>query len=76
MELAYQQGNYLQARAFLQRYSDVSAPTAQTLWLCFNIERRLEDAAAAEICAARLRSEFPGSAELAQLRQFERDERR
>lgn len=76
MELAYQQGNYLQARAFLQRYTDVSEATAQVLWLCFNIEQQLEDAAAAERCAARLRSEFPESPELAQLRQFERDARR
>ncbi|MBN1240407.1 MAG: type IV pilus biogenesis/stability protein PilW, partial [Gammaproteobacteria bacterium] len=76
MELAYQQENYLQARAFLQRYTDVSEPDAQILLLCFNIEQRLEDPAAAERCAARLRSEFPESAELAQLRQFERDARR
>jgi type IV pilus assembly protein PilF len=76
MELAYQQGNYLQARAFMQRYTDVSEPSARVLWLCFNIEQRLEDPPAAERCAARLRSEFPDSAELAQLRQFERDARR
>jgi type IV pilus assembly protein PilF len=76
MELSYQQGNYLQARAFMQRYTDVREANAQVLWLCFNIEQELEDWDAAERCAGRLRQQFPESAELSQLRQFERDARR
>lgn len=73
LELSYQRGNYLQARAFLQRYLDVSPPTPSVLLLCYNVERELNDRAAADDCARRLRSEFPQSAELALLRQFERD---
>lgn len=73
MELSYQRGNHLQARAFLQRYLDVRPPTPSVLLLCYNIERELNDRDAADDCARRLRSEFPQSAELALLRQFERD---
>lgn len=73
MELAYQREEYLPARAFMQRYLEVRPATASILLLCFNIERALEDRNAAERCARQLRDEFPQSAELAQLRQFERD---
>jgi len=73
MELAYQRGNYLQARAFLQRYLDARPATPSVLLLCYNIERQLEDRVAAERCAQRLRTDFPQSAELAQLRQIERN---
>lgn len=67
MDLAYRGGNYMQARAFVQRYLAARPPTAAVLWLCFNVETELEDAAAAERCAAQLRTGFQGSPELAQL---------
>jgi type IV pilus assembly protein PilF len=67
IELSYAAENYLQARAFVQRYLAARPPTAAVLWMCFNIERELDDAAAADRCAMQLRSGFPGSAELAQL---------
>jgi type IV pilus assembly protein PilF len=67
IELSYAAENYLQARAFVQRYLAARPPTAAVLWMCFNIERELDDAAAADRCATQLRSGFPGSAELAQL---------
>jgi|SRR5690606_12442732 len=73
MELSYRNENYLQARAFLQRYLDVRPATPSVLLLCYNIERELNDRDAADDCARRLRSEFPQSPELAQLRQFERN---
>src|SRR5690606_17746228 len=73
MELSYRSENYLQARAFLQRYLDVRPATPSTLLLCYNIERELGDRNAADDCARRLRSEFPQSQELAQLRQSERN---
>jgi type IV pilus assembly protein PilF len=76
MELSYQQENYLQARAFMQRYLDNAQPSAAVLWLCFNIEQALDDANAAERCATQLRQNFPQSSEFAQLRQFESDARR
>jgi type IV pilus assembly protein PilF len=67
IEISYAAENYLQARAFVQRYLAARPPTAAVLWMCFNIERELDDAAASDRCAMQLRSGFPGSAELAQL---------
>ena len=44
MELSYQGGNYLQARAFVQRYLRRHTPaTAPVLWMCFNVERELDN---------------------------------
>jgi type IV pilus assembly protein PilF len=71
-DLAYQDGNYLQARAFVQRYLQAQPPTAAVLWVCFNVERQLNDAAAAERCATQLRDGFQGSPELAQLEEQQR----
>jgi type IV pilus assembly protein PilF len=72
LELTYQANNYIQARAFAQRYLAAHRPTASVLWMCFNIERELGDAAAADRCAAQLRAGFQGSPELAQLEQLQR----
>ena len=67
MELMYQRGDNLQARAFVQRYLDARPATAPVLLTCVNVERALNDATAADRCAAQLRSRFPGSPEVAQL---------
>jgi type IV pilus assembly protein PilF len=72
MELSYQEGNHLQARAFVQRYLAALPPTAPVLWICFNVERELDDDAAADRCATQLRTGFQGSAELAQLEEQQR----
>ena len=75
MELSYKEQNYMQARAFMQRYLDVRPPSASLLWFCFNIEQELENPAAAQRCATQLREGFPGSPELAQLQDLQRDGR-
>jgi type IV pilus assembly protein PilF len=67
IELSYEAKNYLQTRAFVQRFLAARAPTASVLLTCFNVERELGDAPAAERCATQLRSGFPGSSELQQL---------
>jgi type IV pilus assembly protein PilF len=67
MELTFQSGEYLQTRAFVQRYLDARPATAQVLLMCFNAERALNNAAAAERCATQLRNSFPASPEAAQL---------
>jgi type IV pilus assembly protein PilF len=72
IDLSYRGQNYLQARAFLQRYLDVRPPSASLLWLCFNIEQELENPAGAERCAAQLREGFPQSQELSQLQELQR----
>jgi len=67
MELTFQNGDYLQTRAFVQRYLDARPATAQVLWMCFSAERALSNNLAAERCATQLRSGFQGSPELARL---------
>lgn len=67
MDLSYQREEFLQARAFVQRYLDAYPPTARVLWLCFNVERELENSAGADRCAAQLRTGFQNSAEFQQL---------
>jgi type IV pilus assembly protein PilF len=72
IELSYQAENYLQARAFVQRYLAIRPATAAVLWTCFNVERELDNMPGAERCATQLRSGFQGSAELAQLEEQQR----
>lgn len=72
LDMSYQDKNYLQARAFLQRYRDVKPVTAQVLWMCFNIEDKLNNHDAANRCAAQLREGFPNSPELAQMQELQR----
>ncbi len=67
MDISYTSGNYMQARAFVQRYLDARPATAQVLLLCFQVERELKNAAGADKCASQLRTGFQGSPELARL---------
>jgi type IV pilus assembly protein PilF len=69
MEISYQGGNFMQARAFVQRYLAAHAATAPVLLTCVNVERELNDRAAADRCTAQLRSGFADSPELRQLEQ-------
>lgn len=73
LELEYQRGNHLQARAFMQRAFELREPEARQLLLCVNIERSLGNPDRAADCEEELRENFPQSAELAQLREQERD---
>ena len=69
MELSYQSGNYLQARAFMQRlFAAQPNPDARSLWMCYHIETNLDDETAAGRCAERLGERYPASPELAQIR--------
>jgi len=67
MEIAYEGGNFMQARAFVQRYLDSSRPTAPVLLMCVNIETQLKNHDGVDKCASQLRSGFQGSPELAKL---------
>ncbi len=70
--LQFDNGNALQARAFLQRYQDAAPATAGSLWLGYRIERNLGDSAAADEYARKLRKDFPTSVEADELFQSER----
>jgi len=61
--LSFELSNYLQARAFLQRFSEVGTMNAQALWLGVRVERSLGDMRAADRYAQRLQQEFPNSDE-------------
>lgn len=70
--LHYQTERYLQARAYLQRYSEVSRHTPQSLWLGIKVERQLGDKNTASGYALQLRSNFPDSEEARLLQESER----
>ena len=63
ISLSVEQGNYLQGRAYLQRYTAVGKHTAATLWAGYQIEKNLGDKDAAANFAVRLKSRFPRSEE-------------
>lgn len=64
-ELALDDFNYLSARAYLQRYQQVSRHTARSLWLGIQIERELGDKDAVSSYALLLKNSFPDSDETA-----------
>jgi type IV pilus assembly protein PilF len=57
----FRKNDFLRARAFLQRFEALGAPSADALLLGFNIETSLGNAREANEYARRLRNEFPDS---------------
>jgi type IV pilus assembly protein PilF len=68
-EISYGQGNYLSARAYLQRYLEVAPHTAETLWLGIRTERQLGDMDQVASYELLLRSKFPDSEPLRYLKE-------
>lgn len=62
-DVAYQRGNYLQSRAFVERYLAAANPSSQALWLGYKLENALGHADAANVYAKQLVRDFPESAE-------------
>jgi type IV pilus assembly protein PilF len=71
LDTSFQDKNYLQARAFYERYAEVRKPDAAKLMMCFSIEQGLGNRDGANRCAARLREDFPDSAEAKQVQQLQ-----
>ncbi len=71
--LAFQSGNFLQARAFLQRSLDTTAASPELYWLCFQIENELQSATRAQECASELRRNYPESVQASQLFELEQN---
>jgi type IV pilus assembly protein PilF len=67
----HDRGNYLQARAFIERFLAVAPVTADMLLLGHRNELALNDTAAAAAFSARLRKEFPGSEQVRALENME-----
>jgi len=61
--LEFERGDYLPARAFMERYFQVQPPNAPALWMGLRIERALGNAEAVATYERRLKSEFPTSPE-------------
>ncbi len=72
-DVSYQQGNYLPARAFVQRYLADAPASPSALWLGLRVETALGDISAADAYAARLKTDFPESVETRSLLERERD---
>ena len=70
--ISQKQERYLLARAFLQRYFAVEAPTAQSLWLGVQIESKLGDKVAMNKYSKQLKDKFPDAEETTLLMRAER----
>ncbi|MDX1514035.1 MAG: type IV pilus biogenesis/stability protein PilW, partial [Gammaproteobacteria bacterium] len=62
-EVSFHTDRHLSARAYLQRYLEVSSHSPQSLWLGVQIERKLGDKNTASSYAMMLRSNYPDSRE-------------
>ncbi len=62
--ISYEQGNYLSARGYLQRYLELTRHSAQSLWLGIRIERELGDKDTQSSYELLLRNNFPDSDEV------------
>ncbi len=67
-QLTFTQENFLSARAYLQRYQQIAAPTPQSLWLGIQVERILGDKDAVSSYSLLLRNNYPDSEEAGLLR--------
>jgi type IV pilus assembly protein PilF len=74
-ELSFTTGKYLNARAYLQRYQQVTQHTPETLWLGVRTEYALKDHAAWGKYALQLKNDFPDSAQYLLLQEWENERR-
>ncbi|MCB1737036.1 MAG: type IV pilus biogenesis/stability protein PilW [Gammaproteobacteria bacterium] len=74
-KLAYVSNDYLQARAYLQRYFQVAGHSAPSLWLGVRVERALNDPTEVARYAYLLKSRFPDSQETRLLNESQTDGR-
>jgi len=71
--VTYERDNAMAARAFLQRYLEVSEPTPEALWLGVRLETALGDRSAARDHGEKLAREFPDSEQAQSWQQGEHD---
>lgn len=70
-KISFQDGNYLSARAYLQRYAEVAPHTAESLWLGVRTENQLGDKNQMASYGLKLRAMFPDSQEAKYLQSIE-----
>lgn len=68
-DISYQQKDYLQARAYIERYQAVSQWTPKSLLLAIKTENQLGDQDAVSSYTLLMRSRFPDSNELKQVKE-------
>lgn len=73
MDISIRTDEFRNGRAFWQRLEADVQIQAEDLLACYMIERELNDTAAADACAGRLRREFPGSPAATRLGELERN---
>ena len=71
--LSYENGNYISARGYLQRYQQVSEHNPESLWLAIRTEYALGNHAAWGNFAVILRNKFPESEQADRLRRWENE---
>ncbi len=69
--LTYEQGYYLQTRAFVERFLQTTQATPDVLWMGFLSEREMGNSDAAARYAEQLKSKFPGSVQTRRLLELE-----
>lgn len=67
--------SYLSGRAYLQRFNEVSPPTAASLWLGILIEHQMGDESAVRYYSDQLNRHFPDSDEMGLLLKMEAQQR-
>jgi type IV pilus assembly protein PilF len=72
-DIAFQQKNYLQARAFFERRLAAAQPSVDVLWLGFQIETAMGDKQAADNYSGLILSKYPESVEARMLLESQRD---
>lgn len=72
-DIAFERGNYLQSRAFVERYLSARPPTAAVLWLGVQVEDRLQNYDASTRYGQILKQDFPESVEARMLLEQERN---
>ena len=71
----YEQGNYMSARGYLQRYEQVAPYSAESLWLGVRVENALKDRNAAGRYGLLLKNNFPDSDQAKSLQEWENERR-
>ncbi len=69
--LSFEDGSYLSARAYLQRYAEVAPHSAESLWLGVRTENQLGDKDQMASYGLKLRTLFPDSEEAKYLKSIE-----
>jgi type IV pilus assembly protein PilF len=75
VRMSYEQGKYMSARGYLQRYEEVAPYSAESLWLGVRVEHALKDRNATGRYGLLLKNNFPDTAQAKSLQEWENERR-